>query len=104
MEARDRYYQKLVEVDPPLPALEQLLDDRRQVKAELIAGGISPQEADGRLKQRESEFLDRWGEMAAEYATEQRRLERQQREFERAYRQERRIEEGSGIRNFPARP
>ena len=104
MEARDRFYQKLVEVDPPLPALEQLLDDRRQVRAELMAGGISPAEADGRLKQRESELLGRWEEMAAEYATEQRRLERQQREYERAYRQERRIEEGSGIRNFPPRP
>jgi hypothetical protein len=101
MEARDRYYQKLVEVDPPLPALEKLLDDRRVVKSELMAGGISPQEADGRLKQRESELLDQWGEMAAEYAAEQRRLERLQRDYERDYRQQRRIEEGSGIRNLP---
>jgi hypothetical protein len=101
IEARDHFYQKLVEVDPPLPALDQLLDDRRQIRAELMAGGISPGEADRRLKQRESELLDRWEEMAAEYASEQRRLERQQREYERAYRQERRIEEGSGIRNLP---
>src|SRR5688572_997727 len=65
IEARDRFYQKLVEVDPPLPALEQLLDERQQVRVELMGGRISPQEADGRLKQRESELLDRWGEMAA---------------------------------------
>ncbi len=101
IEARDRFYQKLVEVDPPLPGLEQLLDDRRQVRAELMAGGISPKEADGRLKQRESEFLDRWEEMAAQYAAEQRRLEQVQRDYERDYRQQRRIEEGSGIRNLP---
>ena len=101
MEARDRFYQKLVEVDPPLPALEQLLEDRRQVRAELLAGGISPKEADSRLKQRESELLDRWEEMAAQYAAEQRRLEQVQREYERDYRQQRRIEEGSGIRNLP---
>ncbi len=101
IEARDRFYQKLVEVDPPLPALDQLLDDRRQVRAELMAGGISPAEADTRLKQRESELLNRWEEMAAQYAIEQRRLERQQLQYERDYRQERRIEEGSGIRNLP---
>ena len=101
IEARDRFYQKLVEVDPPLPALDQLLDDRRQVRAELMAGRISPQEADGRLKQRETELLDRWEEMAAQYAAEQRRLEQVQRDYERDYRQQRRIEEGSGIRNLP---
>jgi hypothetical protein len=86
IEARDRFYQKLVEVDPPLPALEQLLDDRRQVRAELMAGGISPQEADGRLKQRESQLLDQWQEMAAHYAAEQRRVERLQSEHERGLR------------------
>jgi hypothetical protein len=101
IEARDRFYQKLEEVDPPLPALEQLLDDRRQVRAELMAGRISPEEADGRLKQRELELLARWEEMAAKYAAEQRRLEQVQRNYERDYRQERRIEEGSGIRNLP---
>ena len=101
MEARDRFYQKLVEVDPPLPSLEQLLDERRRVGAELVAGGITPQEADNRLKQRESEFLERWEEMAVQDTIEQRRLRRQQQEYERGYRQERRIEEGSGIRNLP---
>jgi hypothetical protein len=101
IEARDRFYQKLVEVDPPLPALDQLLDDRWQVRAELMAGRISPQEADGRLKQRETELLGQWEEMAAQYAAEQRRLEQVQRDYERDYRQQRRIEEGSGIRNLP---
>jgi len=101
IEARDRFYQKLVEVDPPLPGLDQLLDDRRQVRAELLAGGISPQEADSRLKQRESQLLDQWQETAAQYAAEQRRMEKVQQDFERDYRQQRRIEEGSGIRNLP---
>jgi len=101
LDARDRFYQKLVEVDPPLPALEQLLEERRQIRADMTTGSISSGQADGSLMQRESELLGRWEEMAAQYAGEQRRLRRQQREYERGYRQERRIEEGSGIRNLP---
>jgi hypothetical protein len=101
MEARDQFYKKLVEVEPPLPGLDALLDDRRQVKDELAAGRLSLEEADNRLKARESEMLSRWEETAAQYAAEQRRLEKLQRDYERDFQQQRRIEEGSGIRNLP---
>ena len=101
IEARDQYYKKLSEVEPPLPELDTLQNSRRQVRDELMAGRLSPEEADSRLKQRESELLNRWAETAAEYAAAQRRLEQVQRDYERDYRQQRRIEEGSGIRNLP---
>jgi hypothetical protein len=101
IEARDQYYKKVAEVEPPLPELDKLQDYRRQVRDELMAGRLSLEEADSRLKARESELLSRWEEMAAQYAAEQRRLEQVQRDYERDYRQQRRIEEGSGIRNLP---
>jgi hypothetical protein len=101
IEARNQYYKKLSEVEPPLPELDKLQDYRRQIRDELMAGRLNLVEADSRLKARESELLSRWEETAAEYAAEQRRLEQVQREYERDYRQQRRIEEGSGIRNLP---
>ena len=101
IEGRDQYYKKLAEVEPPLPELDKLEDYRRQVRDELMAGRLGLEEADSRLNARESELLSRWEEMAAQYAAEQRRLEQVQRDYERDYRQERRIEEGSGIRNLP---
>ena len=101
VEARDQYYKKLAEVEPPLPELEKLQDYRRQVSNELVAGRLSLEETDSRLKERESELLSRWEETAAQYAAEQRRLEKLQRDYERDYQQQRRIEEGSGIRNLP---
>ena len=101
IEARDQYYKKLSEVEPPLPELDTLQNSRRQVRDELMAGRLSPEEADSRLKQRESELLNRWAETAAEYAAEQRRLEQVQRDYERDFSQQRRIEEGSGIKNLP---
>jgi hypothetical protein len=101
IEARDQYYKKLTEVEPPLPELGKLQDYRRQVRDELMAGRHSLEEADSRLKARESELLSRWEETAAQYAAEQRRLEKLQRDYERDYQQQRRIEEGSGIRNLP---
>ena len=101
IEARDQYYKRLTEVEPPLPGLDALLDYRRQVRAELIEGQLSREQADSRLKGRESELLAHWAETAAEYAAEQRRLEQVQRDYERDFSQQRRIEEGSGIKNIP---
>jgi pyridoxine/pyridoxamine 5'-phosphate oxidase len=101
IEARDQYYKKLAEVEPPLTGLDTLLDYRRQVRAELIAEQLSREQADSRLKERESELLTHWAETAAEYAAEQCRLEKIQRDYERDFRQQRQIEEGSGIKNLP---
>ena len=101
IEARDLYYKKLAEVEPPLTGLDGLLDDRRQVRDELMLGRLSPAQADSRLKERESELLTHWAETAAEYAAEQRRLEKVQRDYERDFSQQKRIEEGSGIKNLP---
>jgi len=47
IEARDRFYQILVAVDPPLPGLDQLLDDRRHRNERLV---LRPQDGDGFLK------------------------------------------------------
>jgi hypothetical protein len=101
IEARDQYYKRLAEVEPPLPGLDALLDYRRQVRAELIEKQLSREQADTRLKERESELLTHWAETAAEYAAEQGRLEQVQRDYERDFRQQRQIEEGSGIKNLP---
>jgi hypothetical protein len=101
VEARDLYYKKLAEVEPPLFGLDALIESRQQVRAELMAGQVSPEQADSRLKARESELLTHWAETSAEYAAEQRRLEKIQQDYERDFRQQRKIEEGSGIRNLP---
>jgi hypothetical protein len=66
-----------------------------------MSGRLSPAQADSRLKERESELLSHWAETATEYAAEQRRLEKVQRDYERDFSQQKRIEEGSGIKNLP---
>lgn len=83
-EARNLYYAKLEQIRPPLPDLEALLEFRRQVEA--TAG--SAEESEARLKARESELLRKWEELAAQYAQEQRRQERLQREYERGLKDE----------------
>jgi hypothetical protein len=85
IEARDQFYAKLSKVEPPLPGLEALMQYRRQIADELMAGQISPPQADARLQARESELLAGWAEMAAQYAAEQRRLGRIQADYERGF-------------------
>jgi hypothetical protein len=85
-QGRDLYYARLAEVDPPLPDLDNLLEYRRQVGAHLSSGLVNEQQAYGQLSARESETLTRWEEMAAQYAAEQRRLERLQDEHEQGFR------------------
>ena len=85
-QAQDQYYARLSEVDPPLPGLEVLLEYRKQVRANLASGLVNEQQAHAQLSARESERLTRWEEMAAQYAAEQRRLERLQNEHEQGFR------------------
>src|SRR5205807_1465404 len=85
-QGRDLYYARLAEVDPPLPGLDNLLEYRKQVRANLASGLVDERQAYGQLSARESETLTRWEEMAAQYAAEQRRLERLQNEHEQGFR------------------
>jgi hypothetical protein len=85
-QAQDQYYARLSEVDPPLPGLEALLESRREVGAHVASGQVSAQQAHAQLSARESETLARWDEMAAQYAAEQRRLERLQSQHEQGFR------------------
>ena len=85
-QAQDQYYARLSEVDPPLPGLDDLLEYRKQVRANLASGLVNEQQASAQLSARESERLTRWEEMAAQYAAEQRRLERLQNEHEQGFR------------------
>ena len=85
-QAQDQYYARLSEVDPPLPDLEALLEYRKQVRANLASGLVDERQAYAQLSARESERLTRWEEMAAQYAAEQRRLERLQNEHEQGFR------------------
>ena len=85
-QAQDQYYARLSEVDPPLPGLDDLLEYRKQVRANLASGLVDERQAYAQLTARESERLTRWEEMAAQYAAEQRRLERLQNEHEQGFR------------------
>lgn len=87
-QARDLYYGKLAEVQPPLPDLGALLEFRKQVDAQVEAKTLSLEQADARLTARESEMLANWEEMAARYAREQREFERLRQEQERGFRQQ----------------
>jgi hypothetical protein len=100
-QGRDRFYARLAEVKPALPGLDEFLEYRSQLRVQVPSGQLNEERANTLLSQREAEMLSRWEEMAAQYAAEQRRLEQIQRDYERDYVQERRIEEGSGIRNLP---
>ena len=85
-QGRDLYYARLAEVSPPLPGLDNLLEYRQQVGANLASGLVDERQAYGQLAARESETLTRWEEMAAQYAAEQRRLEQLQNEHEQGFR------------------
>ena len=85
-EGRDLYYARLAQVSPPLPGLDDLLEYRKQVRANLASGLVDERQAYAQLSARESERLTRWEEMAAQYAAEQRRLERLQNEHEQGFR------------------
>ena len=85
-EGWDLYYARLAQVSPPLPGLDDLLEYRKQVRAHLASGLVDERQANGQLSARESETLTRWEEMAAQYAAEQRRLERLQNEHEQGFR------------------
>jgi hypothetical protein len=69
-----------------LPGLDNLLEYRKQIRANLASGLVDERQAYGQLSVRESETLTRWEEMAAQYAAEQRRLERLQNEHEQGFR------------------
>jgi len=85
-QAQDQYYARLSEVDPPLPGLEALLEYRKQVRANQASGLVDERQAYAQLSARESEALARWEEQAAEYAAEQRRIERLQSQHEQGFR------------------
>jgi hypothetical protein len=100
-QARDQYYKKLNDVAPNLPGLAALIAFRQKAAEQVAAGQLTPEEAHARLTGRETELLDRWEKMAAEYAAEQRRVQQQQNQYEEGYERQIRIEQGSGIRNLP---
>lgn len=92
-QARELLYGKLGEVQPPLPDLDQLVEFRRQVAAQVEAKTLTPEQAESRLAARESEMIARWEEMAAKYAQEQRNIQRLQNEYERGYKDQRQMEQ-----------
>jgi chorismate mutase len=100
-QAREQYYKKLNDVAPHLPGLAALIAFRQKVAEQVAAGQLTPEEAHARLTARETEMLERWEEMAAQYAAEQRRVEQQHNQYEQSYERQIRIEQGSGIRNLP---
>ena len=87
-QARELLYAKLSEIQPPLPDLENLLEFRKQVAAEVEAKALTPAQAEARLAARESEVIARWEEMADRYAREQRGFEQLKKEQERGFKQE----------------
>lgn len=87
-QARDMYYAKLGEIQPPLPELGGLVEFRKQATAQVEAGTLTPEQAESRLASRESEMMARWEEMAARYAKEQRGFNQIQNEYERGLRQQ----------------
>jgi hypothetical protein len=102
-QAQERYYIKLLEVQPPLPDLDELLQYRRQIAAKVAAGELTQAQARANLSDRERLFLERWRELAVQYAAQQRQVEQAQSDYEHAYRRQLQIEQGSGIRNLPNR-
>jgi hypothetical protein len=87
-QARELLYTKLGEIRPPLPGLNELLEFRKQVTAQVEVQTLTPEQAEARLAARESEMLARWEEMAAKYARDQRNFEQLKREQERGFQQE----------------
>jgi len=87
-QARELLYTKLGEIQPPLPALNELVEFRRQVEVQVEAKALTPEQADARLSARESEMMARWEEMAAKYAREQREFDRLQKEQQRGFQQQ----------------
>jgi hypothetical protein len=100
-QARELLYAKLGEIQPPLPDLQELLEFRRQVTAQVEAKTLTPEQAETRLAARESGMMARWEEMAAKYAEEQRNAQRLQSEYERGYRDQKQMEQT--IKNLPPR-
>ena len=101
-QARELLYAKLSEIQPPLPDLENLLEFRKQVAAEVEAKTLTPAQAEARLAARESEMIARWEEMAAKYAQEQRNIQRLQNEYERGYTDQKQREQT--IKSLPRLP
>ena len=66
-QARDLLYAKLVEIQPPLPNLGDLMEFRKQVEAQMEAKVLTPEQAEAKLAAHESEMMTRWEEMAAKY-------------------------------------
>ena len=87
-QARELLYTKLSEIQPPLPNLNELLEFRKQIEAQVEARSLTPEQAESRLAARESDMLRNWEEMAAKYAQEQREFGRRQQEQERGFRQQ----------------
>ena len=87
-QARELFYTKLAEIQPPLPDLGQLVEFRKQVAAEVEVKALTPEQAEAWLASRESEMMARWEEMADRYAREQRSFEQLKKEQERGFKQE----------------
>ncbi len=87
-QARELLHTKLGEIQPPLPDLNELLDFRTQMAAQVEAKTLTPEQAEARLAAHESEMLARWEEMAAKYARDQRSFEQLKKEQERGFQQE----------------
>jgi len=101
-QARELLYGKLREVQPPLPDLDQLVEFRKQVTAQVAAKALTPEQAETRLAARESEMIARWEEMASKYAQEQRATQRLQNEYERGYKDQKQMEQT--IKTLPRLP
>ena len=101
-QARDLLYARLVGIQPPLPALNELLEFRKQVTARVEDKTLTPEQAEAQLTTRESEMLLNWEEMAAKYAQEQRNVQRLQNEYERGYQGQKQMEQT--IKTLPRSP
>ena len=75
-QARDAYYAKLEAIQPPLPGLDSLKELRAQLAGRIAAGQLTREQAESSLSSRELNLLRRWEDMAAQYATEQREIQR----------------------------
>jgi len=87
-QARDMYYARLGEIQPPLPELDGLVAFRKQIAAQVASGALTPEKAEERLTSRESEMLTRWEEMSAKYSREQREFDKLQQEQQRGFQQQ----------------
>jgi hypothetical protein len=92
-QARELFYAKLAEIQPPLPGLDELLKFRNETMSQVEAKTLTPEQAASRLAARDSEMLTRWDEMAAKYAQDQRNIQRMQNDYERGYRQQQQMEQ-----------